>query len=120
MKRSTIFLIGFVAITALTYLYYNDTTLAESEVLEGYDSKVAEEQYQETIKNNPGAITTNTKLNPAHGQPGHRCDIPVGTSLDAPVKTTNDNTLLSSTMKNPAHGLPGHRCDLAVGAPLPQ
>ena len=38
-----------------------------------------------------GAATTNTAdtktaagMNPAHGQPGHRCDIPVGAPLNSP------------------------------------
>lgn len=82
------------------------------------------------------------RLNPAHGQPGHRCDIAVGASLDAApaspvVSTTNPGTTINpSTITptltptvtpaatpvakgmNPAHGQPGHRCDIAVGAPL--
>jgi hypothetical protein len=79
-------------------------------------------------------------LNPAHGQPGHRCDISVGAPLDSkptqptvnttqPVVTQNaapaltPNTPTPSPVKvaagmNPAHGQPGHRCDIAVGAPL--
>jgi hypothetical protein len=75
-------------------------------------------------------------LNPAHGQPGHRCDIPVGAPLNsAPASTpakaavpppafnttpifsqpqpTNSNAKL-----NPAHGLPGHDCSVPVGQPL--
>lgn len=52
-------------------------------------------------------------LNPAHGQPGHRCDIAVGQPLNSkPEKKVSGNM-------NPAHGQPGHRCDLPVGAPLP-
>lgn len=68
-------------------------------------------------------------LNPAHGQPGHRCDISVGAPLNsdpAPVKTNNQSSPLlnnSGTASpvgklNPAHGQPGHRCDISVGAPL--
>lgn len=53
-----------------------------------------------------------SKINPPHGQPGHRCDIAVGAPLPA--------TTTSSTAKiNPPHGQPGHRCDIAVGSPLP-
>lgn len=89
-------------------------------------------------------------MNPSHGQPGHRCDIPVGSPLSTPVaKTAAANTeesgstsktftvtpppagnavpalLSTETPKvaegmNPAHGQPGHRCDVAVGAPLPK
>jgi hypothetical protein len=79
-------------------------------------------------------------LNPAHGQPGHRCDISVGAPLDSkptqptvnttqPVVTQNSapaltpNTPTPAPVKvaagmNPSHGQPGHRCDIAVGAPL--
>lgn len=64
-------------------------------------------------------------LNPAHGQPGHRCDIAVGAPLNAapatptqpqvqPVVTPADPT----AKLNPPHGQPGHDCSIAVGAPL--
>ena len=74
-----------------------------------------------------------TGLNPAHGQPGHRCDIAVGAPLNSPVKQvqpTASSTQSSpvqpipvSNVKgtaglNPAHGQPGHKCDIAVGASL--
>lgn len=75
---------------------------------------------------------TGLALNPQHGQPGHRCDIPVGSPLNSsanaapivaapPVNTTNIPTIGTSTTElkyNPKHGEPGHRCDLAEGAPL--
>lgn len=84
-------------------------------------------------------------LNPAHGQPGHRCDLAVGAPLTgtapgttqpaAQVQTTTapatnqitpapvPQLTLPAASKgakgvNPAHGQPGHRCDIAVGAPL--
>jgi hypothetical protein len=52
--------------------------------------------------NNPSAPVTNTKstttgvksgagLNPAHGQPGHRCDLAVGAPLDSKPVTTTQN-----------------------------
>ncbi len=81
----------------------------------------------ETIANSK----TTAALNPEHGQPGHRCDIPVGTRLDQPASTqmqqntstTNPNVSPvrvngTASMKNPAHGEPGHRCDIPVGADL--
>lgn len=90
------------------------------------------------------AITNSAGLNPAHGQPGHRCDIAVGAPLNSlPIQSTSANnnqpsTITSTTPSqtistsnpasisatkvapgmNPAHGQPGHRCDIAVGAPL--
>ncbi len=88
------------------------------------------------------------KPNPAHGQPGHRCDFQVGEILPynnasaqttptvaAPVinqplvnsapaviqqaATTGVTAPGFSGKPNPAHGQPGHRCDLQVGAILP-
>lgn len=77
-------------------------------------------------------------LNPAHGQPGHRCDIPVGQPLNTavaqptqaiptapdmgPLRT--ETTPVAPAAKplavrfNPAHGQPGHDCAIPVGAPL--
>lgn len=92
--------------------------------------------------------STAVGMNPAHGQPGHRCEIPVGAPLNsapaaqtpakpAPVMTSgqlqnnpavappsilNPSSATTATGKggiNPAHGQPGHRCDIAVGQPLP-
>lgn len=78
-------------------------------------------------------------LNPAHGQPGHRCDIAVGAPLTSkpaakqtPAITTQMVTpqniqstpqikttpVTTAKGMNPPHGQPGHRCDIAVGAPL--
>lgn len=71
--------------------------------------------------NNSGAA-----LNPAHGQPGHTCDLPVGAPLNSPKQKVEKNSLGQITGTgvatkaglNPPHGQPGHRCDLAVGASL--
>ena len=78
---------------------------------------------------------TTASVNPAHGQPGHRCDIPVGAPLDqaAAVNNTQQQQTTSSTVspvrvnassatptKNPPHGQPGHDCSVPVGADLPQ
>jgi hypothetical protein len=72
-------------------------------------------------------------VNPAHGQPNHRCDIPVGAPLNSPASapaTTAlaapvQQTVVSSAPKqvtakgmNPPHGEKNHRCDIPVGAPL--
>ena len=84
---------------------------------------------------NQTALPTNAvALNPAHGMPRHRCDIPVGTPLDAPIRSntnmTSSPSLPAPTLPmpvvpgsvaagtNPAHGQPGHDCSIAVGAPL--
>ena len=74
-------------------------------------------------------------LNPAHGMPGHRCDIAVGAPLNSPAQAGQSAPQVqpmtapipaavpvapsNATGKlNPPHGQPGHRCDISVGAPL--
>jgi len=88
----------------------------------------------------PTSATSRQKLNPKHGDPGHRCDIAVGAPLDskptqtattaAPTVTTTSATPKATTTAavpmfnekgqrlNPEHGKPGHKCEVAVGAPL--
>lgn len=99
----------------------------------------------------PNAVTktiTPPELNPPHGQPYHRCDIPVGSPLNtaAPAKsaqvanstgttsTSENSTRLNNVQANnstartttnstapklnPPHGQPYHRCDIPVGSPL--
>lgn len=89
----------------------------------------------------PVVTKTGAGLNPAHGQPGHRCEIPVGAPLDSkPTQPATVNKAPQSVVTqpsaqpvvinpattpvatgpglNPEHGKPGHRCDIAVGAPL--
>jgi hypothetical protein len=73
------------------------------------------------IQANPSGVAP--KLNPKHGDPGHRCDLPVGEPLDvemgANLKALNASQQPTAAPKlNPKHGDPGHRCDIAVGAPL--
>lgn len=91
-------------------------------------------------------VKPTVKLNPPHGQPGHRCEIEVGQPLPPdgtpviatqpqaqPVQPVMQNpppvmatppanaNILPGAPKgkvNPPHGEPGHRCDIAVGAPL--
>ena len=73
-------------------------------------------------------------LNPAHGEPNHRCDIPEGAPLNSPVQpklnvptsTVTPPPLPPSQVPqgsvapgtNPPHGQPGHDCSKPVGAPL--
>lgn len=82
---------------------------------------------------------SSVQLNPEHGQPGHICEIPVGSPLNSEPTSTNNvsqNTIeinpsnknatstpinltkMGNSALNPEHGKPGHRCDIAVGAPL--
>jgi hypothetical protein len=81
----------------------------------------------------PTPAKTAQGMNPAHGEPGHDCAIPVGAPLNSinnsspMVNPGNSSPLInpgsSSPVKaaqgmNPAHGQPGHDCAIPVGAPL--
>jgi hypothetical protein len=77
-------------------------------------------------KLSPTATFSNMRLNPRHGQPGHRCDIAVGQPLDSKPTIPSKLVIPAATILpitpadglNPKHGQPGHRCDIAVGQPL--
>lgn len=84
----------------------------------------------------PASNGETPKINPAHGLPGHRCDLAVGAPLTTAAGTPVPAAAAPPTINmnpgqqpqasptpaglkvNPAHGMPGHRCDLQVGAPL--
>lgn len=89
------------------------------------------------IDKNGKAVKTAPGMNPPHGQPGHRCDIPVGEPLSSkPAASPSQNNISVQTPQptpapqpvvantgpkpatNPAHGQPWHDCTKAVGAPL--
>ncbi|CAN5239730.1 hypothetical protein BH23BAC2_BH23BAC2_14420 [soil metagenome] len=103
------------------------------------DENKTETNLDETQQVVPANSTSNTTaaLNPAHGQPGHSCEIPVGAPLDGsaatntntqvqPQTTTgntspvrlNGSTSTATPTKNPPHGQPGHDCAIPVGADL--
>lgn len=90
-----------------------------------------------TVQQTTAATPVNAKktaagMNPAHGQPNHRCDIPVGAPLNSkPAKAGNTvqtaapvNTVPATNAAgqklNPPHGQPGHDCTIEVGKPLKQ
>ena len=139
MKK--ISLIIFVAALAISCdKKQNETTetATETAVNQTKDSAVA------TAAANPSG--KKPALNPAHGEPFHRCDIAVGAPIDsapvpqnpapqpqAPVNNNfNTNPIPAAPQQtapvtqnigpkpavNPPHGEPHHRCDLQVGAPL--
>lgn len=106
------------------------------------ESSDSETTTTETVENNATQTNSNSgdvALNPPHGEPGHRCEIPVGAPLDgsevnSSVPQTNQSPVIKSTGEvpvngantntgttgnvNPPHGQPGHRCEIPVGAPL--
>lgn len=92
----------------------------------------------DSANNAPASTSAPIALNPAHGLPGHRCDLAVGAPLNS---APNANAAPSSVQMNPAqqnapmmqsapsaggkilinppHGQPGHDCSVEVGKPLP-
>jgi hypothetical protein len=96
---------------------------------------ITQAEYDKLMAQQPAAQPVSAKnLNPAHGQPGHRCDIAVGAPLNSkpaaattaqkttqPITTVTPTTTTAAAVApgtNPAHGQPGHRCDIGVGQPL--
>ena len=100
-------------------------------------------QMQQPQMQQPQPTQVAPGMNPAHGQPGHRCDISVGAPLNSPAGNTAKQVTPqqaapasmvspSSTQMmpsapvatapgmNPPHGQAGHQCSVAVGAPLPK
>lgn len=92
-------------------------------------TKITPNQNGQPVKTAPG-------MNPPHGEPGHRCEIPVGQPLNskptaqnnAPVQVQAPQTaptpqpVVANTgpkpKNNPAHGQPWHDCAKQVGAAL--
>ncbi|QLE00261.1 hypothetical protein HX109_01275 [Galbibacter sp. BG1] len=120
MKKIVFTVLGILGIATLIYFFTGkDHNWSQTETLKGYDSEAAaKETPVESFKNIEAKPqpTSVSGVNPAHGQPGHRCDIAVGAPLNAP---TNNTMFNDQVMLNPAHGQPGHRCDIKVGDPLP-
>ena len=119
----------------LSKLFFGAALLSLSLVTSCKDeNKGTEAEAANTSTATPNSTTSDDKVaqvNPAHGLPGHRCDIPVGaplTSATATQATPAATTTTSSTVSpirvdktpavNPPHGEPGHTCSLPVGAPL--
>ena len=92
------------------------------------------EQKEEAVTETPSseemkeemAKSSDVKYNPAHGEEGHRCDLPVGAPLDQATTSTNNTEMTTSPVRlqsatpkiNPPHGEPGHDCSVPVGSEL--
>lgn len=86
-----------------------EQNMAEStDSTEAVETKTARQPLTEQNNSEP-------RLNPPHGEPYHRCDIPVGEPLN-PASADEQND--AEVMLNPPHGEPHHRCDIPVGEPL--
>ncbi len=89
-----------------------------------------------TVDKSGKAKTVTPKgMNPPHGEPGHRCDIPVGQPLNSkpapsqqpaqavaqntPVQTPTPAPTGPKPAANPPHGEPWHNCAVKVGEALP-
>ncbi len=112
--------LSFICITLVALLFFSCKNEAEKADAETATEATSAEEMKESVTK-----SSELKYNPAHGEEGHRCDLPVGAPLDkASANTTQEMTqsplrLKSATPKiNPPHGEPGHDCSVAVGAPL--
>jgi len=144
-KYSLTLLLGVLLISACdtqpSNTYKPAPAIGTPEQAEGEPQMILPEQ-----QNTPASPSTNTALNPEHGQPGHRCDIAVGAPLNstpapaqeittqlntgqpaapatvlpqAATKTPETKANTGNKKLNPEHGQPGHDCAIPVGNPLP-
>ncbi|SKB49673.1 hypothetical protein SAMN05660776_1409 [Salegentibacter holothuriorum] len=94
------------------------------------EEKTSEETQTTTNTQMTGNTPGNGEIpdvNPPHGEPGHRCDMPVGASLTGANSTSNTQQEMTSSpirvkgdkpTKNPPHGEPYHDCSIPVGGEL--
>ena len=121
---------------AVTPLTIADTLLSDSATTNSSISNMP--ATNPSITSIASAGNNTAGLNPAHGMPGHRCDIEVGVPLSSPIQNkTAPNIQPSPVMttpsmqqpsvqpnsigtgkSNPPHGQPGHDCAVPVGSPL--
>jgi hypothetical protein len=99
--------------------------------LTAFTSCKDEEKTPETTPNtqmsgNTSGSAETPDVNPPHGEPGHRCDMPVGASLKGGNTANSQPEMNTSPIrveqdkpaKNPPHGEPYHDCSIPVGEDL--
>lgn len=112
--------LSIIALGALSVFIHSCKEESSSEKAEDTATTASAEEMKADMSK-----SSTLKYNPAHGEEGHRCDLPVGAPLDkAQATTTQEMTtspvrIQSATPKiNPPHGEPGHDCSKPVGAEL--
>lgn len=121
--------LSFLLIASISMISCKNEQESSAEAMETPPAATLEQKKQALQNVAPASNTTQSTggaINPAHGQPGHRCDIPVGAPLDGGTSTPlkkvtpqSQNTVpTGGAGLNPPHGQPGHRCDIKVGDPL--
>ena len=110
----------------------NTETTEEAGMMPPMESEAVDAEVQtEAVQ---PAATAEVALNPAHGEPGHRCDIAVGAPLNSapsepagqeikmesiqPATAPAPASVMTAPGMNPPHGEPGHDCSIPVGQPL--
>ena len=135
----TLRILTFALLVGLSFVSCKNDTAATTDTQETTTEGVlpqAPENPQASEMQQAPAATNVSNPNPPHGQPNHRCDIPVGASLDTPPQPTGSSTspvfqnqappantpqapaATNVSNPNPPHGQPNHRCDIPVGASL--
>src|SRR5690554_5999803 len=84
-----------VFVTSLLFISCHDAKETNKDLTDAVLEVTLEQKKQLLDNSVPASQSTNTSaasgaLNPAHGQPGHRCDIAVGAPLDGsnPIKVS--------------------------------
>lgn len=143
MKRNLIYLVTIVLSATISCAPVQKETQQQSNPQQLNQMQISRLKQDAAVLSSPGSQTAAApvqssepvRLNPPHGQPGHICEIPVGSPLPStPVRsnaainaspqaatanTTAAPTAASNVRLNPPHGQPGHICEIPVGSPLP-
>ncbi|WP_300674905.1 hypothetical protein [Soonwooa sp.] len=124
--------------TASNQAAKTDSTNNEAATVAEVKTEVAGQPQVVEVAQAKAVIPSGQGLNPEHGMPGHRCDIPVGQPLNStPVQAPQAPTLgmnPAPTVQqvtpaspqaigpkpavNPPHGEPHHDCAIPAGEPL--
>jgi len=139
----------FLLVTLISFIIVSCSPVQKKEVQQANPQQLNQMQIMKLKQDESALSRTNApamaapiqsnsavRLNPPHGQPGHICEIPVGSPLPttpanpaaissiaaAPANinsTTAAPTASNAVRLNPPHGQPGHICEIPVGSPLP-
>lgn len=145
MKRNLIYLVNIVLSATISCAPVQKETQQQSNPQQLNQMQISRLKQDAAVLSSPGSQTAAApvqssepvRLNPPHGQPGHICEIPVGSPLPStPVRTNANSAAVSASPQNrnnaanaptasntvrlnPPHGEPGHICEIPVGSPLP-
>jgi hypothetical protein len=87
MKLLNVTIIGFAMIFLIACNKSSETVPGRTQSSDGNTTQTAPAESIGLAATPSDAAPVATRLNPPHGQPGHRCEVAVGAPLDSPTDT---------------------------------